>query len=178
MSACPGCAGSFAESAGPTHRYMTGSPGCWHGFGGLLAADYSSAERMAVHQLVVDAYAAQHPGDGSVPQQVRSVGLHLMTLCLFLERGVDPARGTALHREMVGRPAFHRLVRSGPGALTWQHVPLSGPLHVVRAAVLEWGAAVWDTYRAEQPTVRTWLHAAGFSTSWASPRRSPSGPRT
>lgn len=77
---------------------------------------------MAFHQVVVDAYAAQHPAtDG--PQQVQSVGLHLMTLCLFMEGGVDPKLGTALHRKMLGRRAFRWLRRSGPGALTLLRLP-------------------------------------------------------
>jgi transcriptional regulator GlxA family with amidase domain len=46
---------------------MVGSPGCWRAFGELLAADYASSERMSFHQVVVDAYAAQHPGDGASP---------------------------------------------------------------------------------------------------------------
>jgi hypothetical protein len=29
-------------------------------------------------------------------EQVQSVGVHLMTLCLFLERGVDPSLGSDL----------------------------------------------------------------------------------
>ena len=163
-SPCSGCAGVFADVAGPVHRYMTSSPGCWRGFGELLAADYSSPGRMRFHQLVVDAYAAQHPGSGTVPQQVRSVGLHLMTLCLFLEGGTDPALGSDLHRRMVGRPTFRRLERSGPGALTWQHVPATGSPDAARAAAYAWATSVWDTYRAEHATVRAWLSEAGLET--------------
>ena len=162
MSACPGCGGDFGDDDGPVHRYMTSSPGCWRGFGELLAADYASAERMRFHQVVVDAYAAQHPGDGGVAQQVQSVGLHLMTLCLFLEEEVDPAQGSALHRRMVRRPQFHRLTRSGPGDLTWQHVPTDGPPDLVRARAHEWAAEVWRSYADEHETVRAWLREAGF----------------
>ena len=141
---------------------MTSSAGCWRGFGELLVADYSSPERMTFHQVVVDAYAAQHPGSGALPQQVQSVGLHLMTLCLLLENATDPALGPALHRRMVRRPAFRRLERSGPGALTWTHVPAAGTVEVVRQATYAWASAVWETYRAEHPTVRTWLRQSGF----------------
>jgi hypothetical protein len=142
---------------------MTSSPGCWSGFGELLAKDYSSADRMTFHQVVVDTYAAQHPGSGALPQQVQSVGLHLMTLCLFLECATDPALGTALHRKMMARrPAFRPLERSGPGELTWTHVPMDGAPHLVRGSAYAWASAVWDSYRDEHPTVRTWLEQAGF----------------
>ena len=126
---------------------------------------------MSCHQLVVDAYAAQHPGSGLVPQQVQSVGLHLMTLCLFLEHAADPSRGSALHQRMVRRPTFRRLERSGPGAMTWAHVPTAGPVDVVRRAAYAWAEAVWDTYRVEHPTVRAWLREAGFSFPAAPPGR-------
>jgi hypothetical protein len=156
---CPGCADSFDAVDGPVHPYMVSSPGCWAAFGERLAADYSSPARMAHHQVVVDAYAAQHPGDATLPQQVQSVGLHLMTLCLVLEHGANPGDGPALHRGMVRRPAFFRLERSGPGRLTVRHVPVDGP---IGQAALEWGAAVWQSYEQAHPTVHAWLAEAGF----------------
>jgi hypothetical protein len=138
---------------------MTSSPACWRAFGQLLAADYSTPERMAFHQIVVDAYAAQHPGDGGPQevQQVQSVGLHLMTLCLFLEHDTDPAQGTRLHQKMVGRPQFTRLQRIDPGALTVLHVPASGSAAAARHAAYEWAGAVWQSYVTEHETVRRWL---------------------
>jgi hypothetical protein len=115
---------------------------------------------MAFHQVIVDAYAAQHPG-GDARRQVQSVGLHLMTLCLVLEHGADPRAGTRLHRLMIGRPAFHRLSRSGPGSLTLLHVPLVGDGEAARRGAWEWAAAVWESYRQEHHTVREWLRATG-----------------
>ena len=158
-SSCPGCVAQFASIDGPVHPYMTSSPGCWRAFGELLAADYSSPARMAFHQVIVDAYAAQHPGVGEA-RQVQSVGLHLMTLCLFLEHGADPADGARLHRMMIRRPAFHRLRRCGPGTLTALHVPLCGDDELARRAAFEWAAAVWESYRQDRQTVREWLREA------------------
>jgi hypothetical protein len=140
---------------------MQSSPGCWRVFGELVAADYSSAARMAFHQLIVDAYAAQHPGQGD-RRQVQSVGLHLMTLCLFLEHGVDPALGPSLHRRMIDRPVFTPLSRTGPGELTVAHVPTGGAVELVRPAAYEWASAVWTTYESARVTVTEWLRVAGF----------------
>ena len=158
---CPGCGVRLPRRDGPTHAYMTSSPACSATFGELVAADYSAPERMSFHQLVVDSYAAQHPG-GDDRRQVQSVGLHLMTLCLFLERNVDPARGPALHRQMIRRPAFRRLERNGPGDLHVTHVPLNGPVPLARQKAYEWARAVWATYAAEWPAVVGWLHESGF----------------
>lgn len=161
MERCPGCAAEFPSVDGPTHPYMESSPGCWLAFGELVAADYSDPERMAFHQLIVDSYAAQHPGEGD-RRQVQSVGLHLMTLCLFLEHGVDPALGPQVHRRMIRRPAYRRLERSDPGDLTVAHVPTAGPLQAARQAAFGWAAAVWATYEQERSTIIGWLREAGF----------------
>ena len=140
---------------------MESSPGCWRLFGELVASDYSSVERMAFHQVIVDAYAAQHPGAGD-RRQVQSVGLHLMTLCLFLEHDADPALGPSLHRRMIDRPVFTPLSRTGPGALTVAHVPADGAVEEVRRAAFEWATAVWTTYEPAHATVDEWLRVAGF----------------
>ena len=147
---CPGCGGRFPDVVdGPVHPYLTSSPGCWAAFGEVLALDFSDPGRRAFHQVVVDAYAAQHPGDGSDRRQPQSVGLHLMTLCLFLEHGVDPALGPALHRRMVGRTVWRVLERTGPGDLT---VTAGG-----REEAYAWGRAVWESYAPSQDVVRRWL---------------------
>ena len=161
MGSCPGCAGAFPDVDGPTHPYMESSPGCWRSFGEVLAADYSSSDRMAFHQIVVDAYAAQHPGAGD-RRQVQSVGLHLMTLCLFLDHDVDPAQGPQLHRRMVRRPEFRRLHRSGAGDLTVAHLAAGAAVETVRQAADEWARTVWTSYEQEHATVRGWLRQAGF----------------
>jgi hypothetical protein len=138
---------------------MTSSPACWEGYEALLAAQYASPERMAFHQLVVDAYAAQHP-DGDDPRAIRSVGIHLMTMAMFLEDGVDPALGTSLHRRMVRRPVFHRLCRPAtlPATrLTWRHVPLDQPAALVRERVYEWARSVWAEWGPHHATIRSWL---------------------
>ena len=161
LSDCPGCGVRLPAYDGPVHEYLTASPACWRAFGERLAADYADPERMAFHQLVVDAYAAQHPGEGE-RRQVQSVGLHLMTLCLFLEHDVDPAQGPELHRRMIRWPEFSRLV-PGPATLTVLHVPVEAPVPVARAASYEWGRAVWGQYVADHETVRGWLRQAGLT---------------
>ena len=160
---CPGCGLTSPAYDGPTHSYMESSAACWASFGEVVAADYSSAERMAFHQVVVDAYAAQHPGHGD-RRQVQSVALHLMTLCLFLEHDVDPSLGPRLHRQMIRRPDFRQLERSGPGVLTVTHVPTTGPVAAAREAAYEWARSVWATYEQHRPVVHEWLRESGLST--------------
>ena len=140
---------------------MTASPACWRSFSELLATCYGAVDRLDFRQLIVDAYAAQHPGEGR-REQVQSVGIHLMTLCLFLEHGVDPSRGSELHQRMIRRPNFHRIQPQGPTHLTVRHVPLAGPADGARQRAYEWSRAVWNLYADHHDTVRVWLKEAGF----------------
>jgi hypothetical protein len=117
---------------------------------------------MDFHQLVVDAYAVQHPG-GVLAQQVQSVGIHLMTLALFIEDGTDPALGTSLHREMVARPVFHYLPPpSSRGELTYADVPSGGPVNEARSAAYAWAGSVWSAWGEHHSTVDSWLRESGL----------------
>jgi hypothetical protein len=159
---CPGCRVRLPAVEAPVHPYMTCSPACWVRYGDLLAAQYANPERMAFHQLVVDTYAVQHP-DGDDPRAIQSVGIHLMTLCLFLERGTDPALGTRLHRRMIDRPAFHQLKPpSSRGWLTMLDVPLDGDPEMARVAAYAWAEDAWTAWVVHHQTVRDWVDKSGL----------------
>jgi len=141
---------------------MSCSAACWAGYGELLAVQYSDPERMAFHQAVVDAYAVQHPG-GADPRAIRSVGIHLMTLCLFLEHGTDPSLGTRLHRRMVDRPVFHQLEPPlSRGRSTVFDVPLNADPKAARSAAYGWADDVWTAWAAHHATVRDWVARSGL----------------
>jgi hypothetical protein len=159
---CPGCRVRLPAVEAPVHPYMTCSPACWVRYGDLLAAQYANPERMAFHQLVVDTYAVQHP-DGDDPRAIQSVGIHLMTLCLFLERGTDPALGTRLHRRMIDRPAFHQLKPpSSRGWLTMLDMPLDGDPEMARVAAYAWAEDAWTAWVVHHQTVRDWVDKSGL----------------
>jgi hypothetical protein len=90
LEACPGCGALLPPFDGPTHRYIGASPACWAIYTALhnggdppLAPDPSVG-------LLVDAYAAQHPGVPS-DQSIQSVAIHVLTLFGVLHQGIDPA---------------------------------------------------------------------------------------
>ncbi|NOZ74809.1 MAG: hypothetical protein GXO90_05445 [FCB group bacterium] len=87
LKSCPSCRGEFPDISGPTHRYMTSSPGCLAAFGRVLAKEYSDYQYSRVHRLTVDCYAVQHPGVPS-PQTIHSVALHLSRLNLILNHRI------------------------------------------------------------------------------------------
>jgi hypothetical protein len=82
-SVCPGCGLVVPATDGPTHEYFGSSPGGRPLFRRAVGREFSDPAYFAVHQVTVDTYAVQHPGRPE-RRSVQSVGLHLMTLCLFL----------------------------------------------------------------------------------------------
>lgn len=161
---CPGCGAQLPAADSPVHPYMTSSPACWLRYGDLLAVQYSNPKRMSFHQIVVDAYAVQHP-DGDDPRAIRFVGIHLMTLCLFLEHGIDPSLGPRLHRRMIDRPVFHHLeAPPSRGRLTMLDVPLDNDWERARRCAYAWAGEVWTAWVTHHQTVRDWIEECGLAT--------------
>lgn len=102
-SVCPGCRAVLPASSGPSHAYYGCSPECWACYGAVLAREFGEPAYFAIHQLTVDAYAAQHPG---MPERraIQSVAIHLMTMAMILDGKLDPREGPSLHmlREFGG----------------------------------------------------------------------------
>jgi hypothetical protein len=157
QTACPGCGLLLPVQDGPTHAYIGASAACWALYGRALERSYSDPSCRDVLQLVVDAYACQHPGEPG-RRSAQSVAIHLMTLCLVLEDGADPREGPRLHRRMVDRPTF-----------TWLTPPAQRGERTVRdllaadaydGAAWAWARDVWLAWAPHHATVRAWLAAS------------------
>lgn len=154
---CHGCGALVPETGGFTHRYIGASPGCWAVYGEVLAKEYGDLRYWRSHQLTVDAYAAQHPGEPS-PQSVQSVAVHLIGLYLQLERGLRPEEIIRARKRTASRKRD----------LVWLEPPvLAGDLTVldVRDAgdpdehgrlVRLWARSVWQAWAPRHDTVRRW----------------------
>jgi hypothetical protein len=156
-SSCPGCGLVLPERGGPVHSYLGSSPACWALYGEVLAREYSDPACFRVHQLTVDAYAVQHPG---VPERrsIQSVALHLVTLCLVLERGADPAAGPQLHKHLTKRGGFRWLEPPEPnGQITVADVHRAATATEHRCSVQAWAREVWGAWAAHHTTVRHWI---------------------
>lgn len=156
---CGGCGVALPVIEGPVHPYFDPSPACWALYGELLAEQYADPERMAYSQLFLDSYAMQHPG-GKDRRAIQSVAVHGMTLCLFVEEGVDPALGTKLHKYMVTRPVFHWLEPPPPDS-DWLTVgDMRAIEQIRRTEVYRWAAGVWAAWKEHHDTIRGWIAAA------------------
>jgi hypothetical protein len=156
---CHGCGAQVPASSGPRHRYIGASPGCWAIFGEVLARDYGELAMPPEHRFVVDAYAAQHPGQES-KQAIRSVAVHLIALHLVLERCWPIHRVPAEMARHTKRPDLYWL--SPPearGAINVLHVhDVQDPAQ--RAGVCrQWAESVWQAWASHHAQVRTWAES-------------------
>ena len=109
------------------------------------------------HRLTVDAFAVQHPGQPS-PQSIQSVCLHLVSLQLVLERGVDQSTATSLLPQLAARKdMFHWLEPPGRmGPTTVNDVLAAASAKEHRKAVLDWAESAWGAWSAHHGIVRDW----------------------
>lgn len=159
--ACPGCGAVLPPSDGPMHAYLGASAACWDLYQRLSRPSSAQRDTARVRRLVQDAYGAQHPG---VPQRrsVQSVAVHLMDLCLLLERGGELRRLVPVLGRMPPRRTLD---------LHWLEPPeVRGTMTVadalqrnageLRAAQVEaWAGEVWAAWEPHHATVRGWLDA-------------------
>jgi hypothetical protein len=114
VGACTGCGLDLPELDAPTPAYLAASPACWTLYGRLLVREYSDVTDGLVRRLTVATYAVQH-AHNSEHCSFRSTGLHLIALCLVLERGATVQLTAELLEQICGRaPAFHWLEPPAP----------------------------------------------------------------
>ncbi|HEX6261288.1 MAG TPA: DUF5946 family protein [Actinomycetota bacterium] len=143
---CPGCGVELPQRAGATHAYFNSSAECWAVFGkvsGRILQDVAVAGR--AHQLLVDAYAAQHPG-GEHPD--KSIVIHLVGLHLMLERGVPPVEVPPLYHRIASRegPWPHLPPPQDLGSLTIVDVARAETPEALAEAILSWAQSVWTAW--------------------------------
>jgi hypothetical protein len=135
---------------------MESSPRCWAAYGRVLAREYGESALADVHRLSVDSYAAQHPGQPS-PQSMKLVGVHLIRLCLTVERGFDVRESS---RTMVAvskvKSGFGWLEPPASlGSVNVGHVASAVSIDRHRKAVREWSQSVWAAWATHRETIRT-----------------------
>jgi hypothetical protein len=127
-------------------------------FGQLLAREYGDPSYFTIHQLTVDTYAAQHPGQPE-RRTIQSVGLHLMTLCMVMERDFDPSNGPVMHKKIVANPPTFTWLDppADLGKRTVKDVLAAETPEQHRDLVMRWGRAVWEAWAPHHDQVRGWI---------------------
>jgi hypothetical protein len=137
---------------------MESSPACWAAFGEVLAREYSDPAYFQVHRLSVDAYAVQHPGKPS-PQTIQSVAVHLVRLCLLLERALPMERANdAMLKASEQEKRFVWLTPPASlGAVTVADVQRATDVEAHMAAVRRWADSAWQAWAPHHATVKDWI---------------------
>lgn len=157
--ACPGCGLLLSGRAGPEHAYLGASSACWALYQRLSCASGAQPHSGRVRRLMQGAYAAQHPGVRQL-RSVQSVAIHLMDLCVLLERAGEVRRMIAEQGRMPPRRALDLHWLEPPdlrGTMTVMDA-LGGKEGLGRAARVEaWASEVWAAWQPHHATVRRWL---------------------
>jgi hypothetical protein len=151
MVSCPGCGLLLPdEGAAPDQRYNA-SGACRALYATLTAATLADLGADFIHQLAVDAYAAQHVGAAARPI---GPAFALVGLYLACERGFDGRQVQRAHTLMARRsrtwPRF-----APPATPTWLTVQdvLEAPDDRRRAALRAWGASVWAAWHDQHEQI-------------------------
>lgn len=158
---CPGCGLVAPRVDGPADPYAGASPACWARFGQVTVRDYGEFQYPDVHRLIVDAYMSQHPGFKTAAGR-RSVAVHLVGLCLVLERG---ATGKSVGRALANVfPDKRDIAPLEPvpwlGELTIASLLDAPDLESHSARARAWATAVWRAWKPFHERVHAWADAA------------------
>jgi hypothetical protein len=152
---CPGCglqlSGQPDETSSPQRN---ASAQCQRLCHELSLYTLSHGDAFFIHQVAVDAYAAQHAGPASKPI---TVAFALVGLCLLLERGYTGKAVQRAHMRLASRskrwpsfdPPAHR------GSVTVAEVLRAVPGGERDAAIMRWAKSVWMAWERAHPAVRT-----------------------
>ena len=152
---CFSCGALAPDIEGPSHKYMLSSPGCWALYGEILARDYSEFKYPPVHRLVVDAYAVQHPGK-PMRQAIQSVVVHLIGLCLSIEKGMEAKQVTqAIGRATQFSEKFVWLDPPGNmGSITVADAVKTKTLEEYDRQGRAWARSVWEAWAVHHAQIR------------------------
>jgi hypothetical protein len=155
---CPGCGATVPDvDVIRPHNYVGSAPGCWLLYSEVLAREYSDYRYTPAHQLTVDAYAVQHPG-APERRSAQSVAIHLVGLCLSLERGRGPAELPRLRQRMAPpKRIFPWLTPPASlGELTVADVHAAETPEAHRDRVVRWARTAWAAWSVHHAQVHAW----------------------
>lgn len=152
-------ASSHSEAPCPScGARVGGRSGCQALFEELVAKAWASPGRASVHNLLVDAYAMQHPEEYGI--SAKSFIAHLVQLCCGVEAPDEQELYWAIPRWLNG-PA--RLTRPTDirrrGGTTIDDVREPAREADYPDLVRRWARDVWTAYGDQHATAREWLAA-------------------
>lgn len=159
---CPGCGLLLPDVTAPTHRYIGASAACWALYCQALTNEHEMQRRSVWNpRLIVDAFTVQHPGAPG-RRSVRSVGVHLVSLCFMLDHGISPKRATRLLDDVLASrtTCVWLTPPPSPGRLTVQDLLQAVERDDHEKRSWAWAAEQWSTWHAHHDQIRQWANDA------------------
>ena len=152
---CPGCGLRLPRLGDEaTNPQVNASAECQRLCHELSLYTLAHGDAFFIHQVAVDAYAAQHAGPASKPI---TVAFALIGLCLLLDYGYTGKAVQRAHMRLANRskrwPSFDPPAYRGS-------VTVAEVLRVVEdgerdSAIMRWASSVWMAWEQAHPAVRT-----------------------
>lgn len=152
---CPGCGLRLPRlDDGVTNPQVNASAECQRLCHELSLYTLSHGDPFFIHQVAVDAYAAQHAGPASKPI---TVAFALIGLCLLLERDHTGKAVQRSHMRLAARskrwPSFDPPEYRGSMSVADVHRAVPGEAR--DTAIMRWASSVWTAWEQAHPAVRS-----------------------
>jgi hypothetical protein len=157
---CPGCGLRLPAIDAPLDPKVKASAECRNLSHQLTIYTLERRDSFFIHQVVVDAYAAQH-----YKSETPTIGLAfaLFGLCLLLEHDATGKEVQEAHQRLAQEkrtwPSF--AVPVTRGTMTVADVLHAVPGEERDQTIIRWADGVWASYRDEQEHVREVLRSLG-----------------
>ena len=150
---CPGCGVKSNSVNNHLDEVFNASKACRELMYQISYFTLSLQDDYFLHQLAVDAYAAQHQGNKTKPISTAFglIGLYLINERNFTGREVQLAHVAFANKSKIW-PQF-----SAPKEKNWLTVKdvVEGPENEREASIKKWNNSVWDAWKIEHKKVAT-----------------------
>ncbi len=150
VTVCPGC-GIRLPAIENAEPFPSASGECRRHCDELSFYTLALRDPFFIHQVVVDAYAAQHP----LHAKPMTVAFALIGLCLLLQKNFTGREVRLAHMRYAHRrkhwPAFHPPEHRGE--IRVSDVLSAPPGEERNAAIKRWAASVWDAWKESHAEV-------------------------
>ena len=149
-STCPGCGLKLKSKSLSDNKRFNASGACFELFNELSGYTLSNNDERFVHQLVVDAYGAQHAGS---PTKNITVIFALIGLCLVVEHGYTGHQVQLLHMR-IPKQEWPKLKPPHKKVMTIKDVLSVSDYHQMEILIYSWVKSVWALWEAQHNYIR------------------------
>lgn len=150
---CPGCGLNMPGQKLLINDRYNASQECWQLYGELTIYTMTSGDLTFMHQLVVDAYGAQHSGGVTKPI---TTAFSLIGLQLAVERDYTGWQVQQAHMQLAQKQKeWPQLAPPNPaGKVTLLDVMLEDAGWERDRALRQWAESVWQSWKQQHEWVR------------------------